>query len=71
LVTGASKGIGAAVAEALIEAGATVTDASRSSGIDLLDRSQRATLPVDVDILINCAGNQLSVVRSFGTVFSF
>jgi len=58
LVTGASRGIGAAVADALRAAGATVTGVSRASGHDLGDRAQRARLPRDFDILINCAGVQ-------------
>lgn len=58
MVTGASKGIGAAVAAALGAAGATVTGVSRAMGVDLLDRGQRAGLTHDVDILINCAAMQ-------------
>lgn len=58
LVTGASRGIGLAVAEALRAAGARVIDVSRAHGVDLLDRDQRAALAQDVDILVNCAGMQ-------------
>lgn len=60
LVTGASRGIGAATLEALRAAGASVTGVSRASGVDLSDRSQRAALPNDFDILVNCAGAQAS-----------
>lgn len=58
LATGASRGIGLAVAEALRAAGARVIDVSRAHGVDLLDRDQRAALAQDVDILVNCAGMQ-------------
>ena len=60
LVTGSSRGIGAATADALRQAGATVIDVSRAHGVDLMDRTQRATTPSDVDILVNCAGRQVS-----------
>jgi 2-deoxy-D-gluconate 3-dehydrogenase len=60
LVTGASRGIGAAAASALRAAGASVLGVSRAHGVDLLDRDQRARLPKDVSILVNCAGMQAS-----------
>lgn len=60
LVTGASRGIGAAVAFALGSAGARVVGVSRAQGVDLLDRDSRAKLDADVDILVNCAGMQAS-----------
>ena len=60
LVTGASKGIGAAVVAQLQSAGASVVGVSRSQGTDLLSRDQRANLPTDMDILVNCAGMQVS-----------
>jgi 2-deoxy-D-gluconate 3-dehydrogenase len=60
LVTGASRGIGAATADALRATGATVVGVSRAQGVDLLDREQRAKLPNDVSILVNCAGMQAS-----------
>ncbi|MGO9773022.1 MAG: SDR family NAD(P)-dependent oxidoreductase, partial [Roseiarcus sp.] len=42
LVTGASRGIGAATSDALRATGATVVGVSRAQGVDLLDREQRA-----------------------------
>lgn len=60
LVTGASRGIGASVADALRVAGAAVTGVSRAQGVDLADRAQRASLPLGFDILVNCAGMQAS-----------
>ena len=60
LVTGASRGIGACIADALRAAGASMTGVSRAQGVDLLDRAQRATIAQGADILVNCAGTQAS-----------
>src|SRR6266536_4598940 len=60
VVTGAGKGIGAAVAQRLREEGARVVDASRSTGIDVtaLDAAERLAevAGAPVDILVNNAG---------------
>jgi len=58
IVTGASRGLGAAMADALEEAGAKVIRAS-SANADLADRSAVASLlddAGDADILVNNAG---------------
>ena len=58
VVTGGGSGIGAAVAERLREAGATVHDASRTTGIDVTspDAVDRVRAFGAVDILVNSAG---------------
>ena len=61
IVTGASRGLGAAMADALEDAGATVVRVSRSKGLsaDLGDRKAVAALldrAGDADILVNNAG---------------
>ena len=60
LVTGASRGIGAAVVTMLEASGASVVGISRAQGVDLLIRDQRSALPKDISILVNCAGMQIS-----------
>jgi 3-oxoacyl-[acyl-carrier protein] reductase len=66
VVTGGGGGIGAAVVERLRAAGATVHDASRSTGVDVthLDAPQRvlALAGGRLDILVNGAGT--SAVRT-------
>ncbi len=58
VVTGGGSGIGAATAERLREAGATVHDASRSTGIDVTEPGavDRVLALGPVDILVNSAG---------------
>jgi 3-oxoacyl-[acyl-carrier protein] reductase len=58
VVTGGGSGIGAATAERLRAAGATVHDASRSAGIDVTrpEAVERVLALGDVDILVNSAG---------------
>ncbi len=58
VVTGGSRGIGAAVAAAFRESGAQVTVLSRTTGLDLRDRMARARAFDEIDILVNCAGAQ-------------
>jgi len=56
IVTGASRGLGAAMADALEEAGASVVRLS-SRDVDLSDRAAVASLfDSDADILVNNAG---------------
>jgi 3-oxoacyl-[acyl-carrier protein] reductase len=55
VVTGGGSGIGAATAERLRAAGATVHDASRSTGFDVTDPAVVDRLP-EADILVNSAG---------------
>jgi 3-oxoacyl-[acyl-carrier protein] reductase len=55
VVTGGGSGIGAATAERLRAAGATVHDASRSTGFDVTDPGVVERLPA-ADILVNSAG---------------
>ena len=66
VVTGASRGIGAAVAAVLEAEGARVVDASRSTGVDVTVEDApervRALAGAPVDILVNNAGT--SFVRS-------
>jgi NADP-dependent 3-hydroxy acid dehydrogenase YdfG len=61
LVTGASRGIGAATAAALTRAGAAVLSASRADGVDLTDPDAIARVVEwtagRADILVNVAGS--------------
>jgi 3-oxoacyl-[acyl-carrier protein] reductase len=59
VVTGGGSGIGAVTVERLREAGATVHDASRTTGVDVTDPEapeRVRELAGDVDILVNSAG---------------
>jgi 3-oxoacyl-[acyl-carrier protein] reductase len=58
VVTGGGSGIGAATAERLRDAGATVHDASRTTGIDVTrpDAIEQVLALGDIDILVNSAG---------------
>ncbi len=60
VVTGASRGIGLAVADALEAAGASVSRWSRATGVDLADRERRRALSFEADLFVHCAGNQES-----------
>jgi 3-oxoacyl-[acyl-carrier protein] reductase len=58
VVTGGSRGIGKAIADALRESGADVTTLSPSEGVDVTDRGavQKALVALEVDLLVNNAG---------------
>jgi 3-oxoacyl-[acyl-carrier protein] reductase len=70
VVTGATRGIGAATAELLEAEGARVVKVSRGEGIDVTDRDAAeriaAAAPGPVDILVNNAGT--SFVRDLGAL---
>ncbi|HET9232647.1 MAG TPA: SDR family oxidoreductase [Candidatus Eisenbacteria bacterium] len=59
IVTGASRGLGRAVADAFVAEGATVVRAARSQGVDVSDPDQVGRLFRDMrhlDVLVQCAG---------------
>jgi 3-oxoacyl-[acyl-carrier protein] reductase len=64
VVTGAGRGIGAALAEILREEGATVVDASRGAGLDVTAPDAAARIAERagrrVDILVNNAGTSFA-----------
>ena len=62
IVTGSSRGIGAAAARLLREEGVEVVDVSRSVGLDVTDPGVVRRLPAEADILVNNAGT--SFVRA-------
>lgn len=64
VVTGASRGIGAAVSALLREEGVEVLDASRTSGIDVTAPDAAERIGEAPDILVNCAGAMR--IRSLG-----
>jgi 2-keto-3-deoxy-L-fuconate dehydrogenase len=75
LVTGAGSGIGAAIAEAFVDAGATVVvtdvraDSAQEQAARLAGRSGRAeSFPLDVSVEADCEFLSAEVDRRFGRV---
>ena len=68
VVTGGSRGIGKAIADALRESGAEVTSLSLSEGVDVTDRTAVAAAFAElgaVDLLVNNAGTMDAIGPSW------